>query len=162
MEEIWQDIIGYEGLYQVSNLGKVRNKYMHILKPRPDKNGYLRVRLFKGKTVHFCSVHRIVANAFITNPNNHIEINHKDENKTNNSVENLEWCSRQHNMECYWSKKTLLVFDSVHKLGTYYRNLSSASKDLDISTQTITNGIHSRHKSRMGYSFEWDTKNPLV
>lgn len=157
MTEIWKDIVGYEGLYQVSNLGRVRNKYMHILRPRPDKNGYLRVNLLK----RFYSVHRLVANTFISNPNNYTEINHKDENKSNNSVGNLEWCSRQYNMHCYWSKKALLVFDGVHKLGTYYKNLNTASKELNISTVTITNGMNNRHKSRYGYSFEWEFKNPL-
>jgi hypothetical protein len=103
-EEIWIDIDEYEGRYQVSNIGSVKSlknnkgKYRElILKPKIDKDGYLEVNLCKqGKGVTK-KVHRLVAQMFISNPNNLPEINHKDENPNNNKVDNLEWCTREYN-----------------------------------------------------------------
>ena len=101
--EIWKDIKGYEGLYQVSNKGRVKSlNYRRtgkekILSSSPNSYGYLIVGLCKnGKQKPFY-IHRLVAEAFLTNPNNLLEVNHKDENKENNHVENLEWCDRKYN-----------------------------------------------------------------
>ena len=98
--EHWKEIAGYEGLYEVSDLGRVKSlKYgkEKILKPLKHTCGYLQVNLFKdghGKAIY---VHRIVAEAFIQNPNNLETVNHKDEDKTNNAVSNLEWMSKRDN-----------------------------------------------------------------
>ena len=110
MEEIWKDIEGYEGLYQVSNMGRVKSvermKWSgkcyykapeRILKPRKNGGGYLVVMLSKNGKVKTCRVHRLVATAFIPNPNNLPQINHIDENKGNNHMENLEWCDSKYN-----------------------------------------------------------------
>ena len=103
MQEVWKDIKGYEGLYQVSNLGQVKrlsnNKYTRekMLKPRKGKSGYLQVILSEKGNIKSKYVHQLVASAFIPNPNNYIEINHKDENKENNNFENLEWCTHKYN-----------------------------------------------------------------
>lgn len=109
MEEIWKDIEGYEGLYQVSNTGKVRSFIRktelqapwHLIKPHVTR-GYVFIPLYtkEVKRSKKFLLHRIVAKAFIPNPNNYPEINHKDENKLNNAVDNLEWCTRSYNM-CY-------------------------------------------------------------
>lgn len=106
MVEIWKDIDGYEGRYQVSNTGKVRSLIKrselqadwHLLKPAHAR-GYESVGLCKnqGKKTTFL-VHRLVAYAFVPNPNNYKEVNHKDENKLNNYADNLEWCTREYNM----------------------------------------------------------------
>ena len=104
-EEIWKDIIGYEGLYQVSSLGRVRSLdrfyyRLHkgkVLSPTKDRYGYLTVTLNcngKSKTI---KIHRLVAQAFIENPDNLPQVNHKDEVKSNNCVDNLEWCSAKYN-----------------------------------------------------------------
>ena len=112
MNEIWKPIKGYEGFYEVSNLGRVRSldrteyirnkaggitarqKRGKILKPHLDSRGcYLHVGL-RGKSTN---VHRIVAKTFIDNPNGYPEVNHKDEDKTNNAVTNLEWCDHKYN-----------------------------------------------------------------
>lgn len=109
MEEIWKPVVGYEGLYEVSNFGRVRSvdHYVHhyrgglkvvrgrILKPSFSGTGYLQVRLGAKSNNHL--VHRLVAEAFIPNPDNLPQVNHKDEDKTNNCVENLEWCSAKYN-----------------------------------------------------------------
>jgi len=106
MEE-WRDIEGYEGLYKISNIGRVRSLPRNttkgkILKPVKQPNGYLQVLLYKnGKKKKFL-IHRLVAKAFIPNPLNLPEVNHKDENKENNRVDgcvnNLEWCSAKYNV----------------------------------------------------------------
>ena len=102
-KEYWKPVLGYEGLYEVSNWGRVKSmNYNHsgkekILKPCTYNHGYLYVNLCKNGKVKKFLVHRLVAEAFIPNPNNLPQVNHKDECKTNNNVENLEWCSAKHN-----------------------------------------------------------------
>ena len=103
MEE-WKDIEGYEGIYQVSNLGRVKSLRDNFHRPREkilnpvnDKLGYNIVCLHKdGKHKNY-KIHRLVAIHFIENPNNYPQVNHKDENKTNNTVDNLEWCTSEYN-----------------------------------------------------------------
>ena len=103
MNEIWKDIEGYEGLYQISNYGRVKSlRFNHTdNNPRILKNvivkGYCCVNLYKDKKMKMLKVHRLVAQAFIPNPNNLPVINHIDEDKTNNFVGNLEWCSVEYN-----------------------------------------------------------------
>ena len=99
--EVWKDVIGYEGLYQVSNFGNVKTlKYgkEKILKPGKNSHGYLQVVLCKNNTCKSYSIHRLVAQSFIPNPLNLSEINHKNENKTDNNVYNLEWCEHKYNI----------------------------------------------------------------
>lgn len=99
MEEIWKDVPGYEGLYRVSNMGRVKRVASDriLLYDCSDKRGYLRVTLCKyGKTKRHL-VHRLVAFAFIPNPYGYRCVNHLDENPLNNCVENLEWCSHKIN-----------------------------------------------------------------
>ena len=100
MEEIWKDIKGYEGLYQISNLGNVKtfnyrgkNK-VKLLKHSLDKDGYHRVTLYdKDKNIKRFAVHRLVCLAFLENPYNYPIVNHIDEDKDNNNLSNLEWCT---------------------------------------------------------------------
>lgn len=94
MEEIWKDIKGYEGLYQVSNLGRIRK----IVLQSVSKNGYKSFNLIKGNHKQVMKVHRAVAEAFIPNPNNKPQVNHIDGNKQNNNVSNLEWVTTSENM----------------------------------------------------------------
>ena len=105
--EVWKDVAGYEGYYQVSNKGNVysverkdlrgRKIGGRTLKPRYDKDGYLKVVLYKNGITKNKIVHRLVAEAFIPNPESLPQINHKDEVKDNNDVENLEWCNARYN-----------------------------------------------------------------
>ena len=111
-EEVWKDVKGYEGLYEVSNHGRVKSlariveytdgrSYMKdekILSTPPNSDGYLHTQLGKNKKWKTYRVHRLVGEAFLPNPQNYPEINHIDEIKDNNHVSNLEWCTREHNM----------------------------------------------------------------
>lgn len=112
MQEIWKDIKHYEGLYQVSNLGNVKtlDKYVNSgiknnnkvkrkgkLLKQYNKRGYLQVTLTHNNKRKYVGVHRLVAQAFIPNPNNLPQVNHKDEDPLNNHVENLEWCTAKYN-----------------------------------------------------------------
>ena len=98
MDKIWKDIKGYEGLYMVSNGGDVKSVKNGILKPSVYKGtGYYYVGLYKDGKRKGYTIHRLVADAFIPNPNNLPCVNHKDESKINNNVENLEWCTHRYN-----------------------------------------------------------------
>ena len=100
MKEIWKDIKDYEGHYQVSNLSRVKSIKFgkeRILKPVTDRHGYLIVGLWKNNKQKTYKVHRLVAEAFLPNPDNLPQVNHKDENPLNNNVNNLEWCNSKYN-----------------------------------------------------------------
>ena len=104
LNEIWKDILGYEGLYQVSNFGRIKiinyrqTGREKIMKLQLKKNNYLDIGLTKdGKTKRFL-IHRLVAQAFIPNTNNLPQVNHKDEDKQNNHYLNLEWCTHEYNI----------------------------------------------------------------
>ena len=111
ISEIWKDVVGYEGYYMVSNLGKVKSLDMVILRsdgrkihhkgkmlsPTTNNKGYYMVNLHKNSKHKFCTIHRLVAKAFIPNPYDLPCVNHKDENPKNCNVDNLEWCDYTYN-----------------------------------------------------------------
>ena len=121
MEE-WRAVPGYEGLYEVSNMGNVRNvRRNKLLRLQKTNNGYIQVSLFKNGIKTGLKVHRLVAQAFIPNPDGLPQVNHLDEDKTNNRVENLEWCTAKYNNN-YGSRKDK-VRDTSIKNG-YWTGLS--------------------------------------
>ena len=106
MIEKWVDIKGYENKYAISNLGRIKSiKAKLIMKPMKCTNGYLCACLWKNNKQQKILVHRLVALHFINNPQNYEDVNHIDENKENNQVDNLQWCSHKFNMN-YGSIKT--------------------------------------------------------
>ena len=130
MEEEWRDIVGYESYYQVSSLGRVMSleRWVQdrfgmkapyrippkILKPKRSQSGYLFVHLSKDGKAHPHRIHRMVAEAFIPNPDGLPTINHKDENKENNHVENLEWCSIAYNND-YGTRQQRVQMSQKHR-----------------------------------------------
>lgn len=148
--EIWKDIKGYEGLYQVSNLGRVKSlKRYHVNSDRimnftPDKDGYLRVCLRKDKQCLTKRVHRLVAEAFIENddPEHKIVVNHKNEDKTLNTVENLEWCTVSYNND-YGSRngnyrKKVYQYTTEHILVAIYNSTRSAAEIVGGNSSNIS------------------------
>lgn len=109
--EVWADIPEYEGLYQASNLGNIKSldriielynggRYKRkgkLLRPIKNHQGYMQIHLLKNGKVKTLLVHRIIAKTFIKNPNKYCEVNHKNEVKNDNRVENLEWCTQEYN-----------------------------------------------------------------
>ena len=119
--EVWKDVAGYEGLYKVSNKGNIysvervdsrgHRRGGRMLKPGRNSHGYLTVGLYKNGKSKTKNVHRLVAETFIPNPKGFLEINHKDENKSNNEMSNLEWCTREYNIN--YGKRTEKVSKKV-------------------------------------------------
>lgn len=98
---VWKPVLGFEGLYEISSLGKVRNKSGEILKQRIKRTKctcYKTVDLWRDGRYFKKYIHRMIAEAFIPNPENFPMVNHKDEDGTNNDIENLEWCTREYNV----------------------------------------------------------------
>lgn len=165
MDEVWKDIKGYEGLYQVSNLGRVKRlkgKYMskeRILKQFPNKHGYLLVSLCKtGKQKSF-AVHRLVALQFIPKVKNKPEVNHIDEDKTNNMSSNLEWCTRVENnnygtrIEKY-SKKVKSI-DITNGEYNYYPSIRECGRQLGIDNSSVSKYLNGKVRHVGGYVFEY-------
>lgn len=148
--EIWKDVVGFEGLYKVSDKGNVYSverkdtlgrKWGGLtLKPAYDKDGYITVSLCKNGIRKSKTIHRLVAQTFIPNPNNYLEINHKDENKTNNHVENLEWCTRKYNNN--HGKRTEKAIQKISK----------KVKAVNVKTGEVLTFNSVREAGRKGYS----------
>lgn len=165
MEEIWRDIEGYEGRYQVSNLGNVRSlNYNHRgivknLRQAEMSGGYLLVELSTGGKGKTFLVHRLVASAFIPNPDNHPEVNHKDENKRHNNANNLEWCTRAYNATygtgC--ARHGKLISKPVEQLkdGMVVERWSSQAETArrGYSPKKVSECCNGRQKTHKGY--EW-------
>ena len=165
MQEIWRDIEGYEGLYQVSNIRRVkslnynRSGKERALKQQKNKGGYLWVWLHKDGEKKHCLIHRLVAQAFISNPENFSEVNHIDEDKTNNCIENLEWCDRLYN--CNFGTRNERRVKSKSKpvmcldTGEVFSSAKEAQEKTGIFASAI--GACARHKKHYytAGSFHW-------
>lgn len=173
VKEIWKDIKNYEKLYQVSNLGRVKslkkqiirsNNYKQtfqekILTPSLSKNGYLTVALCdKGKQKTF-TIHRLVAETFIKNKNNHKCVNHKDENKLNNNVNNLEWCTYKYNNQYNdkMSHRRIKVnqYSKDNRFIKQWDGLINIEKELNINRNNITTVCKGKRKTAGGYIWRY-------
>lgn len=171
MIEAWKDVVGYEGLYQVSNIGNIKSLHNYrggnnILKKRI-KNGYYCVGLRKNNVRKWYGIHRLVAKAFIHNPNNYPEVNHKDENKLNNNIDNLEWCTKAYN-NCYGtrlervyntnkSKRAVIKYDLNGKYLEKYTSLAEAARKNNIkSVSSIFFCCQKKYKQANGFIFKYE------
>lgn len=188
--EIWKDIDNYEGLYQVSNYGNVRsldtiinckgakNIDNHIRKGRLLKKnicttGYYCVNLSKNSKVKYARIHRLVAIAFIPNPNNYVCVNHKDGNKLNNNVDNLEWCTYgTNNKEAYkiglkqnkykgkYGKdaqfsKPIIQLSLDNQFIREWDNANDVKRELGFCAENIRSVCHGRRKQANGYKWKY-------
>lgn len=181
MEEIWKDVPGYEGLYKVSNWGRVKSMFYHakkgkgfnlkenpkILTPSIDSYGYFIVSLTNGLSKKTLTIHKIVAKVFIPNPNKLQNVNHKDENKQNNCVDNLEWCTVEYNNR-YGTKakrtsqslkKKVCQYDREMNLIKIYDGAIDAEKETGISRSSICACIKNRIKSAGGFLWKKGVEN---
>lgn len=173
MQEIWKDIPGCEGLYQVSSLGRIKSfnkstKFhgaeFHYLKPCISNRGYAQVTFYdKDKNRHKSTIHRLVATLFIDNPNNYPCINHKDENKQNNRVDNLEWCTYKHNNN-YGTARMRTKITKSRPVSQYtldgfwiatYMSAKIASDLLGCSYTIIRDCCNGKLNTAHGYLWEW-------
>jgi hypothetical protein len=170
MEEIWKDIEGYEGLYQVSNLGRVKSLSIKIhnrvtrekiLMSHLSNSGYQYVCLSNNKIKKYLFVHRIVALEFIYNPKSKEQVNHIDGNKSNNCIENLEWLSRSENMKHAY-KNGLNRISDLQKQKTSEAKSSSV---IDLLTGVVyksireANKVHKMPYTTLCYMLRNDIKN---
>jgi len=141
-KEVWKDIDGYPN-YQVSNLGRVKNK-QHILKQGISNRGYARVSLYNGIEVRHHSIHRLVALMYVLNPNKLPIVNHIDGTKLNNYASNLEWCTSKENVEHAFEtglrkdNNYVTIYDQQEDTITEFRSVHQAAKYLNISDEAVT------------------------
>ena len=170
--EIWQDIEGYEGSYQVSDFGRVRSldridalghrRKGKMIAITSATNGYRKVGLVKDGITKNHSVHRLVAKAFLSNPSDLPQVNHKDEDKMNNAASNLEWCTQSYNND-YGTrnertgkaneKPIYVVTSSGHHY--FFGSIKKAAELLGLKDCAMSDCLHGRQKSHRGFSFEW-------
>ena len=166
--EIWKNIQGYENLYQVSNLGRIKNIKTNTIKSQQIRNGYYSVRLFKeGKGKHF-NTHRLVAIAFIPNKENKKQVNHIDGNKLNNNVINLEWVNQSENMNHAY--KNNLIKPYTHKIIQYDKNMNfikewnsiaEVEKELNINHSNIVTVCKQNTNRKYAGGYIWRYKEDL-
>ena len=177
----WCDIIGYENEYQINQFGEIRTlkdspklKKYDVLKPQISKrNGYVYQMLYKNGKEKLLRVHRLVAMAFLPNPNNLPQVNHKDGNKQNNSVDNLEWCEQSDNMKHAYKNGLQIPSENQRKaiintnklkqkkvcqikdgeVINTFSGISEASRQTKISISCISRCCNLKRKSTNGY--EW-------
>jgi hypothetical protein len=180
MSEIWKDIIGYEGLYQVSNLGRVKscekliahfrggNRVLpeKLRNPSLDSDGYLVLDLYKEGKGKFFKVHRLVGFAFLEVFENKNQINHINGIKTDNTVSNLEWCNQSENqIHAYKAnlkipqinneKAVLMYKKGSSEFVKEFKSISEASNYLSCTKSDIVNVLKKRQKSVRNHSFEY-------
>jgi len=158
---MWKDVSGYEGLYEVSNLGRVKSK-RKIISSVDDGKGYPRLHLSKDGKAKSFRVHRLVAEAFIPNPDCFPIVNHKDGNKENNTVENLEWCTQLENVEHAYingfsTRNVPRPVKSIDMHGNvqYFTSQCDAARKTGAAQQNISLCCLGKIKSAGGYVWQF-------
>ena len=163
-EEIWKDIEGYEGIYQVSNLGRVKRVTTgRILNSGKNRGGYLYVNLCKQRVVSNKRIHRLVAQAFIPNPENKPQVNLIDEYKTSNMVSNLEWSTAKENTNHGTHNERVSKTLSIPIIATNIKTGESkefygsreCARQLGLTHGNITSVLKGRYKQTGGYTFKY-------
>lgn len=166
--EIYRDIQGYEGLYAVSNFGNVKNTRRNkVLKCKITKWGYHKVNLSKDGVLKTYLVHRLVADTFIPNPDNLPQINHRDECKTNNRVDNLEWCSDGYNQN-YGTRNERISRSKINspliskpivcvETGIVYQSGYDVERRLGYDQGNVCNCCNGKNKTAYGYHWQYIT-----
>lgn len=167
--EIWKDVIDYEGLYQISNYGKVKsmkrclgrsngkdlNLSEKLLTCRIDEHGYRKTQLWKNNIPKSIRVHRIVAFAFVKNPNEFNEVNHIDGNKLNNNSTNLEWCNSAHNQSeaIRLGLKKCIAIKRIKNgiVQKRYNSIQEGSNDSKVSKSSIFRCLNGKVKNPKKY-----------
>ena len=171
--EEWKPIPGYEGMYEVSSYGRVRSykqQKERILSPGKDGSGYYFVNLCKDGKVKMCTIHRLVAEAFIPNPINFPVVNHKDETRTNNYFENLEWCTQAYNLaygtrlQRVAEKHSIPVvqFDKNGNFVAEYKSIIEAARRTGIATTHICNCCQHKPGHYSAGGFIWIYKSEYL
>ena len=160
MIEELKDIKDYEGEYAITRDGRVWSyKSNKFLKPVLDKDGYHKVNLCKDKKMKTFRIHRLVAEAFIPNPKGLPQVNHKDENKSNNCVENLEWCDAKYNMN-YGTRneraaKKLSKPVYCEELDRVFDGARQAARELGLHNSGIISCCKGKYKTTGGYHWRY-------
>lgn len=157
--EIWKDIKGYEGLYQVNNYGQIK-RGTRVLQPGIHPKGYQYVNLCKNNKVTTYRVHRLVAETFIPNPLKLPEVNHKDEDKLNNNINNLEWCTRKENLNYGTGNerrsKTRGIPVKCVETNTVYHSAREASRQTNIYASSISRCCNNEYGFKTAGGYHWE------
>ena len=161
----WRDVVGYEGLYKISEYGDVmsigygRTGEKRLIKPRNDGRGYMQVGLYKNGKRKQHKIHRLVATAFCEGAEYFNEVNHIDEDKTNNHYSNLEWCTREYNNN-FGTRNDRIGKSSMKKvrcveLDMKFNSLSDAAAYVGNSSSNISVCLRDKQKTSGGYHWEY-------